>query len=261
MKKISWVLVALMAAGMSMTTYAEDSDTSSSAVILENESGVTESSTMENTLDPIQATKVETEKVAPHMINGVTDSEWLARLLRNSLITQAEYDDNIAQLEAATSTDERGTITNRLLETNQKVNGFTFAFGERYVNSKGIVDLLKEAKHITEKEAADFYAQLDACDSLEDLQKVSDALDPYIKKYYGEGGNSNSREETSETTQPSTTTETTTSSKAIVKVPANKDKKGNLPQTGEEGSFFFVLVGSILIGGVALISWSQKEQA
>lgn len=260
MKKISLLFVVLAAIGMNMTGYAEEQESSSSAVIAVKESETIDSSTTENTIEPQKATKVEPQTVSPHMINGVTDSEWLARLLRNSCITQAEYDDNIAQLEAATSTDERRIITSRLLEINQKVNGFTFAFGERYVNSKGIVDLLKEAKHITEKEANNFYAQLDACDSLEDLKKVSDALDPYIKKHYGEGGNSNSREETSETTQASTTTETTTSSKAIVKVPVDKDKKRKLPQTGEQSTFFFVLAGSILIGGVTLISWSQKEQ-
>ncbi|MFW8053840.1 LPXTG cell wall anchor domain-containing protein [Vagococcus fluvialis] len=107
---------------------------------------------------------------------------FLNAYLQKGYITQEEYNTYVNQLNAAKTEEEVKQITDKIYESNQDVIHYRWVFSERYINLKNNINLYQENGTITQKQAEKLLSELENAKTLEDIQKVNDALDAILNE-------------------------------------------------------------------------------
>lgn len=151
---------------------------------------------------------------------------YLEIIAANNFITQEQYDNLLKELESVKTKGELSIFLSHVHAVSTEPNMFMWTFWEQYINVRAnISSCLKDGK-ITDEQANELYAELDAAKTKDELNVVNDKLNKLIKG----------------------TTDSTTTTSSDISDKNKKDGSGDeLPKTGEKSGFLLPIIGSMIL--------------
>lgn len=240
LKKIGCLLSGFLLVSFGGITALANDSTSSSEVTVE--SSLVQASTDGN--DKVEETKEETTQDKSSDTTSSNDyysesyKQEQLRLLEiyyiNGYLSEEEYNQVKSEMTLATSYDEIAQVWDKLFSNNNELNLFAIGFSEQYGGIKAKIEVMRQRDLLTQEQADELMAKLNAATTLEELDKVSNELKKYEQTIDSTSGTTESSTET--TSQSTKSTSSVTS-----------DSKGKLPQTGESKNIMMVISGITLM--------------